>query len=365
MSSELQVEAIRSLAELDALGGEWNELLTRSRNRSAFLSFEWIRAWVQAYLADESELFVLLVKNDGSLFGLAPWRIVRRKGVLFPLRRIEFLGAEGAASDHLDVICKAGKEENVVSSIYGFLYGEGRALWDTLRLSDLQATSALIPHLMKCVDRDGKYVSVAPSSYCPQFRLPASADELLQSKSHKHRRNFTRDWERFLASGTVEFERISGNGTRLLESFESIYGFHEANYGNNPRIRALFEALFSRPGGEDLCRIDVVRVDGVLLGGFIQLAMADRIGLYVVAIDREAGGSATRVVPMLLRHVLEGAVADGIEVYDFLRGVEQYKLFWANEISTAFSIDLVNAGWKAFPDILVSAIKRFVKLIFR
>ena len=77
-----------------------------------------------------------------------------------------------SASDYLDVICRAGREEHVALAIYGFLYGRGRDLWDSLRLVDVPANSIFLPHLMKSVAQDGKYYSIAHRPYRPALRLP-------------------------------------------------------------------------------------------------------------------------------------------------------------------------------------------------
>ena len=70
--TQLQVRVLNSIRQLEEEANEWRALWDRCVDaRSPFLSFEWIRAWVEHYGQDEG-LYVLMVRDEHRVVGIMP-----------------------------------------------------------------------------------------------------------------------------------------------------------------------------------------------------------------------------------------------------------------------------------------------------
>src|SRR4051812_13920615 len=85
----IQVEEIRTVAELEKLRSAWDELAGRV-NPSVFLSHGWFFTCATNLSASE-ELRIVLVRDGDRLIGIAPLMRVKRQLRRLPLVEISFL----------------------------------------------------------------------------------------------------------------------------------------------------------------------------------------------------------------------------------------------------------------------------------
>ena len=110
----------RNFTELDPLAAEWNALLAESSMHVPFLRYEYLRTWWETRGGGEwpdSELAVVLARQDGRLAGVAPLFAARnREGApaLLLLGSIEI-------SDYLDLIVRPQDLPAFLSGLLDFL----------------------------------------------------------------------------------------------------------------------------------------------------------------------------------------------------------------------------------------------------
>ena len=110
----------RSFTDLESLAAEWNTLLTESVTHVPFLRHEYLRTWWETRGGGEwpeSELAVVIARQDGRLAGVAPlFSAKNRDGdpALLLLGSIEI-------SDYLDLIVRPTDLPDFISGLLDFL----------------------------------------------------------------------------------------------------------------------------------------------------------------------------------------------------------------------------------------------------
>ena len=142
-SHDIVVEAVRTEKELLALKDEWNDLLKRSDSNLLFLAHEWVTCWWNHFgrarhLVERSELFVLALRRQGRLCGLAPLVIEVERVFGMPVRILRFLGH--GASDYSDFILAEDKD-TVLQSVTEYLSARSAA-WDIIDLREFYGESS-------------------------------------------------------------------------------------------------------------------------------------------------------------------------------------------------------------------------------
>lgn len=201
--SSLAVEHIRDRDSLNALAAEWQELLDASTLESVFLTWEWQSAWLDYYLNPGDELWVLVLREQGQLIGIAPFfrQIEKRRGRP-AIRRIRFLGTgepetEEVVSEMLDIISRPGRETDVAAAVARYLFDHS-VEWDELFFQDVRGDS-LINRILVPLFR-GKELHVALASEWVDYRtvLPASLDDFINVHSKKRRSQFRRTLRHYI-----------------------------------------------------------------------------------------------------------------------------------------------------------------------
>ena len=114
----MKVEIIQDRNKFRNMSLEWNSLLEKSNVFSVYLSWEWLYTWWEIFGKTQNwELFIVTVRENGELVGIAPF-IKRQIKVLGIINRIsiEFLGTgedekDEVCSNYLDIIVKANSKE--------------------------------------------------------------------------------------------------------------------------------------------------------------------------------------------------------------------------------------------------------------
>jgi CelD/BcsL family acetyltransferase involved in cellulose biosynthesis len=155
---------LRSVEEVQALEGPWQELLAATAAPELFRTFEWLMAWWRVFGGEgRFRLLVIGVRRDGALIGLAPL-VVREDG---HVRRLSFMGtgedeADEICSDFPDVIAARGYEAVVCDETWRRLQVESGS-WDEARWGNILESSLLIRYLRPMARDAGLGVDIRPA----------------------------------------------------------------------------------------------------------------------------------------------------------------------------------------------------------
>jgi CelD/BcsL family acetyltransferase involved in cellulose biosynthesis len=185
----LSVEKITTLEGFTVLGAEWNELLARSVANTITLRHEWLTTWWDIF-GEGRELCIILVRDNGTLIGIAP--LLKRRIMQFglPLHRLEFLAsgedqADEICSDYLDFILKKGREDEAFAAIFSFLNEDHS--WDEISLKEIPASSPTFAALSKECETGSIKCEIENDGESVFLPLNQTWESLVESRSRKLR----------------------------------------------------------------------------------------------------------------------------------------------------------------------------------
>ena len=322
----MQTADVRSAAGLAALEPEWQALAAACPAATVFQTWEWNAAWWKHYGKRGRRLRLVTFRDAaGALVGLAP--LMTSFWYATPLRRLSFLGT--GTSDYLDALAAPGWERQVAEMLYTYLETTGG--WQIADFQQLRVGSVLRGQLPPSDNR--LTVLDALGEACPFLPLPPDWDALLRGLGKKTRANVGY-YDRALAKvyaveiGPVTDEaELNGELTRLFE-------LHARRWNERwlpgvfagKRVRAFHRDAALRLLNRGWLRLFVLRLDGETQASLYCFGYGDRLCYYQGGFEPTLARLSLGTV--LTARAMQAAIAEGREVFDFLRGDEPYKAKW-------------------------------------
>jgi CelD/BcsL family acetyltransferase involved in cellulose biosynthesis len=337
----LRVSIVDDFEKLQALQGDWADLLSKSSALSFALGPDWLLPWWRIFGETGQRALRVGLCHDGQrLLGLAPFLArEHRYHLALPFRRLELLGSgederDEICSDYLGVIAAAGAE-NTVATAFARALADGKfGSWDELLMPALNGFDPLQRLLSAALVRAGVHVERQHANTCPFIPLPQSWDDYLAALAPNARymvRRSLRDFEKW-AAGADRIERASSpeeveQGTAILRGLhaERWTETREGGAFASPRFanfhgrvmpqlwqKGELELLWLTVSGEPIAALYNVVKNGVVYfyqsGRRLDLPKGIRPGIVLHA------------------HAIRGAIESGRREYDFLAGTSRYKL---------------------------------------
>jgi CelD/BcsL family acetyltransferase involved in cellulose biosynthesis len=350
-----KIEIIDSLDSWKKSRVDWNRLLKNSISNTVFLTWEWLFSWSKCYLNANRRLFIVCIYKDLELIGIAPWYINHTKYKLLNMRRIEFLGSPEAGSDYLDVIARRGKEQEVVASLYEFLFDQGRSFWDCMLLREIPSSSLFLLHFLNKIEVDGKYAEIRHGSYCPVVSLPAERDDFLLTLSSNRREQFRRHWRMLNNHAGVGYRSFSSDDCNgALDELCEL--FKEKNKYYNESLSQFIRIFASQCNNNDWLQIDLLSSDGKNIAALLHLRYQEELSMFLMTVDKDFEPKIS-IGNVLVGLSIQRAVDQKLTSYDFLKGIEDYKFHWADKGRR--SLDILFCRKKLSPIMFLT--ERFIK----
>lgn len=315
LEARLRLETVTTQNGLDALAGEWDELVRAMPRPSPFLLHAWISEWWRRY-GDGADLAVHVARRDGALVGAVPLFTRRRSG----LRTTEFVGSDGSA---LADMLLADPHDAEVARALADRVREGDH--DLLDLFGLPGESRLAPRL-------GPALRLLERVEAPVLDLSPGWPAVYQEKTDSKKRNLHKRRRRQLGKlGRVEV--VHARTIDDLEpALEDAFVLHELRWSGRPDGSG-----FATPTGKefhraalralaelDVARIVTLKLDGRPIAFHYFFALCKRMYVHRLAFDPTLARLSPGVVNTL--DALEAASDEGLELVEYLGGGERYKL---------------------------------------
>ncbi len=324
----LQTADVRSAAGLAALQTEWQTLAAACTAATVFQTWEWNAAWWEHFGRGGRRLRLVTFRDaDGILVGLAP--LMTSFWYATPLRRLSFLGT--GTSDYLDVLAAPGWEHQVAESLYTYLEATGG--WQIADFQQLRVGGVLRGHLPPSENR--LTVLDAPGEACPFLPLPPDWDTLLRGLGKKTRANVGY-YDRALAKVyAVEIGPVTDEA-ELDSELTCLFALHARRWNqrwlpgvfSRKSVQAFHRDVARRLLRRGWLRLFALRLDGETQASLYCFGYGDRICYYQGGFEPTLARLSLGTV--LTARAMQTAVAEGREVFDFLRGDEPYKAKWTN-----------------------------------
>jgi LmbE family N-acetylglucosaminyl deacetylase/CelD/BcsL family acetyltransferase involved in cellulose biosynthesis len=336
----VETDIITTSAGLDQIREEWEELETRDPHAPYYVTHRFVSAWWEAHQeSPEIDLYVVCVRNNQRLVGIAPFAIRerRREG---QVRRALTFASHG---DYLGVIVAPDqKPDSVLKSVMASI--EEHEGWDTVALRNVPADSPFASFLLRSdynkaftFHIENPYIDLSGFETFEDF-----AQERLPSKVRKYRNKFLRECNATFRvvhgdEGGI-FDRIADLHQREQQFLAETQGRHEryslfADPLRSPHIRHLFTRT------DDAVTFLYESDQGELLG----YRTAFRHGRTLLSWNSAYHPDFTqyRIGKIIQYDVIEHLLThDLADVFDFGAGRYSWKFEWTDRFSTTYKLQL-------------------------
>jgi len=353
---DAKVHLIRSEEDFLQLRKNWNTLAQISGS-SIFQTFEWNYIWWK-HFGKGKELHILTLKNGTDLLGILPLFVDTISVFGRPVYRcLRFLGStvsqpsgtdlKGlmAYTDYMDAIVYPGFEEFFSREIIHFLLHKCEVSYHEVILEEVSEESVCRNHFIPRLQEMDVGFTVTEASVCPQVKLEPCWEAYLQPLS-KSRRSKIRRFLKLACKNSnnkhlFTIERIK-DVKPMVASLDKLVHMHQQRWNEmgfpgsfaENRYYEFVKEILSTLGNRGLAVVylaknaddptQVVAADLLLTYQQRTYLLLRGINVYADHLDRGPGN-------VLLYSEIQDAVAAKHEVFDFLRGAENYKLRTANQ----------------------------------
>ncbi len=305
--------------DFGALAEGWDALALQSALReSIFLTLGWQRAWWRHL--GRGELWLLAVHaDDGALWGIVPLSL--REGRLALLGCIE-------VGDYLDFIGPPQHAEAVWGAALDFLLSPSAPAWEVLYLCSIHNDSPTRAVLPRLTQARGLQVQEEEQDVCPVVRLPATWEEYLAQLEGKQRHEIRRRLRQANANPDIGWTIADPRGD-LRAEVEDFIALMRASHPDKDAfmtepMQAFFHEVAYEAAARDALQLAFLTVRGQKAATLFNFDWQNRVLVYNSGFDPrrfpELGAGF-----LLTVYTIQHAIAQGREVYDFMRGREAYK----------------------------------------
>lgn len=319
-------------SSIEELRSDWNYLVLCSSFPNFFSTWEWTRAWWEVYGKGKEE-WVWALFSSGELIGIAPFYLSGKS--------LNFIG--DGLSDRLDFIVQRGKEEVFFENFRWLLLKE--KTWDLLDLQELSSHSSSL-YFLKGLLADFE-LKILPQSKLPFLALPSTWEDFLK-RFNKKRRDKINYYPRLLTRNfSWKVEEVSEN--KLKEGLLQFYRLHLSRFQKKlmptPVLLSSFRdfhlRLADKLSGKNSIKLFFLYLEGKPVAALYGFEFAERFYFYLSGQDDRYRQYGLGYVLQTL--TIKEAIEKGLKSFDFLRGIESYKLHWKPEVDENVRI-LVHRG---------------------
>jgi CelD/BcsL family acetyltransferase involved in cellulose biosynthesis len=318
------VTRIEDTQSFEALRNEWAELLFKSDEKDVFLTWEWLFAWWKNLgQGSDNRLWLLTVRDNNELIGIAPFMLNKKRKAFITLRRLENLGNPECDISGIISI----NPQKTVNAVLKYLAQHARE-WDVLELNELrlsgEATQCLINELS---ESQFKFIQSVDNHYF--IPITGQWEDYYNSLSKNLKHNLKRRRKRTEEMGSITYEIFSG-GTLTWDIFQKMFQLNER--GNFPDLykpaasASFHKDLFEHMRDKGWLQIEMLSIAGKPAAFQYGFAFDGRYEDWRGGIDKEYEILAPGKLLMMLS--LEHRFKSGFRESDFLRGIYSYKLDW-------------------------------------
>ena len=310
-SSPIQCLPLDSFSQIS---DQWQELLAGSSSDTLFLSPQWQEAWWEVFGEGRSLAGFYLTGPEGV-------------GAVAPLARsgdtLSFVGNQDTV-DYNDFMVRPGYETPLYEALLASM-DEQRC--DSITLASLRHDSPTLEHLPGMARNRGMSVTIEEEDVASGIALPSSWDEYLGMLSKKDRHELRRKFRRLETAPDNRWycledpEEVAPRLTEFIELLKM--SKPDKDEWMTSDREHFFHRMSQRMAEAGMLRLFFMEVDGRSVAASLCFDYASSRLLYNSGYNPELNHYS---VGLLLNALcLKGAIEDGLDYFDFLRGPEPYK----------------------------------------
>lgn len=308
----------------------WNALARLGTN-TVFQTYQWQSSWWSTY-ADRYEPLFVTVSNGGSTCGVAPLMVEQSPAGRF----VRFVG-DGRA-DYCDFLSR--NDWNTAAAIVRGLKDYGQ--WDVLDLTNVPSQSSTVGMIKAICHDAGLGVMVHDHLVCPTLLIHGherAVQRILDKPSLRRRINY------FERKGRLTFRDLTHSAE--IESYlDAFFGQHISRWTglDTPSLfhhalnQQFYRELTARMHETDWLLFSLVELDDRPIAMHYGFDYDDALTWYKPSFDPAFSGGSPGLV--LVRHLIDRAVAQGRREVDFTIGDEPFKRRFTNHVRKTVRIQV-------------------------
>src|SRR5215831_2608395 len=330
----IKIEIEEGFEALMRLRVEWQEMFGAA-GAPPFLSWEWLSTW-HKWFGQEKHPYLLCARERGNLIALLPLCAEKRQSSRFSLRlkRISFMGESYGASDYLDILALPEFKQKSADVFIDYL-----ALprsFDLLELEGITVDSCTLQSLTRRFANDSRFrYRIVPQHICPRMSLNVRWEDLLE----RSRRSdyFKRCMRRLNKIASFEF-RVISDVNEIPAAHGRLLELHSGRWidrGGSSAVKTAEQKGFTFDVAAELARAGMTRFEEIWLEGECRASLfgfesGDCYYFFLSGFDQD--WSKYSLGFTLLWLSIREAQRRGLKMYDFLRGGENYKFDWSDNL---------------------------------
>jgi len=310
---------IKNLQDFFNLKNEWNALLDTCEYNSVFLSHEFLYSWWSSFGKNKQLLLLVSYQNE-KLVAIAPFFIKKRK--------VFFLGTPH--SDYSDFICKDKIKKDFISKVNLYLKNNKLSHIHLHQISERSITPSILKNLNYKVQEQGK---------CPTLLIKGYEEEI--QKNQLRKKSLKRHFNYFNRNGELNIKHYYSKN-EIIKHLDSFFQQHIDRWQgtNSPSLfhketnKQFYYNLVKNFSETNQLIFSVVTWNKEILAFHFGFQHNNIFTWYKPTYNNSLKHKSPGEV--LIKYLLEYAVEHNFTEFDFTRGLEGFKLRFANEIKTNF-----------------------------
>jgi hypothetical protein len=342
----LRITEISESSQFSELKHTWNEVLDRSKDNNAFLTWEF-QSTFWDHIKEEKKLRILLVEDQDKIIAIAPFRESHYRfrnllsyDVLEPLT----LGA-----DYTGILLTEKKLE-CCSLILEHL-AEKRN-WDFMYFFDLPENSELL-ELLRQVHPNNQKFELISGKICPFISTSGSLEAFTESLDSNFRKEMKRSMRNLEKDcGEVQIKKYDELGS-VEESMNIFFDLHQQRWTSREKtgvfatqkVREFFQQIAEQFAKNGWLSLYFLTIRGTPIAA--QYGFEYRNKHYYVLSGFNVAYSKYGVGNLLTHKIIESCFERKIGEFDFLKGDEAYKFRWTSNYRRNFGVRITNNKFKS------------------
>ncbi|MGB3642789.1 MAG: GNAT family N-acetyltransferase [Rivularia sp. (in: cyanobacteria)] len=316
----MQVEIIDSIQQFDKLETNWNNIYACDSQAQIFLSWSWLRGWLEVVPHD---WFILAVRSkpDQPYVAFFPLAMRSLQWANVNVYRALQTCAHPVA-DYTGFICNPDYEQDAIKNFA--LYIDSYLQWDIFHVKDIQ-DSRLNVFVKQFSESDFQLMSDRGAT-CPYISLPDEWEEYLQhSISRKPRKNLRNSLNKIEKNSDFHFTSIEADN--LDKQIEVLFELWQIKWGKQPDLTLdTYRSVFRQCAKNNYLWIDIL---------WDKTTPVAATGMYVDRDKNAVYGQMTGYNPeysklspgrVMMAYSIQKAIENDFKNYDLLRGDLDYKI---------------------------------------
>lgn len=377
----MDIKVVTETAIFDSMEEPWKALVSRS-DTYIYQTFEWNRTWWK-HFGTEGNLYLILFYSDNRLVGIAP--LFRDTVSLFGRKIyscLRFLGSNVsqpkeekllglmAYSDYLNFIVEPGYEDQISRQLADH-FTNGNLSCDEILLEEVPESSSILRHLVPVLQEKGDPVVIDDSSSCVNIHLDKSWDEYLGRMSKKSRSKTRRYLRKVEDNDQKIFDiQTPEDPDELAAAYETLVCLHQEQWNNKgfpgtfykKRMYEFTKEItfeFFKNGWLQIKKLTSVD-DNALVSSDMFFTYNKRMYYMHGGMNDQSPLLSKGAGHIIFNTAVKEAIEKKYEVFDFMRGLQEYKLWKGDVVTTNKMISIHHSGKKSRHRI--NSLKKFLRI---